>query len=38
MNEENYILELSSNYIAFDPLNSNDSSVFYDDYNRQVSG
>ena len=35
MDEENYILELSSNYITFDPLSS-DSSVFYDDNNRQV--
>jgi len=35
MDEENYILELSSNYITFDPVNS-DSSVFYDDNNRQI--
>ena len=35
MDEENYILELSSNYITFDPLSA-ESSVFYDDNNRQV--
>ena len=36
MDEENYILELSKNYITFDPLNA-ESSVFYDDNNRQVN-